>query len=226
MELWLDSTDEQIITDAANFGILTGVTTNPSILSKAQSDPETVLRRLLDMQPGYVAVQVTAENLAGMIKQAEALSKLSSDNRVIVKIPACREGFKAMAHVKRQGILTLATAVFETKQLILSALAGTDYIAPYFNRIQNSTGNALAVLKEMQETIVAQNFSIKILAAAIHSSQHLIDCARIGIPAVTVPAKIYSDLFACSADVEKSLDQFKENWLHNNATASARLFAY
>lgn len=224
MEFWLDTIDEKIISEAEELGILHGVTTNPSILSKATSSPDVILKRLLDIQSGLLAIQITAENLAGMVKQAEKLSKLSSDNRVIIKIPASQDGFKAIAHLKKRGIPTLATAVFEPKQLIYSALAGADYIAPYYSRIENSTGNALAILKEMQAMIIAQNFSIKIMAAALQSSQQCCECARIGIPAMTIPAKVYSEFFSCSVDVEKSLEQFKEDWLHNQKTASSELF--
>lgn len=224
MEFWLDTTDEKIITEANELGILSGVTTNPSILSKEPCPPETSLRRLLDIQPGYVAVQVTADDATGMVKQAEKIARLSNNNRMIIKIPASKDGFKAMALLRNQGIATLATTVFEAKQLILSTFVGAHYIAPYFGRINNVTGNALGVLEEMQTIIRAQQNSIKIMAAAIQTAQQVCDCARIGIAAVTVSPNVYKELFSCSAHVNESLDKFKADWQRNTETATADLF--
>ncbi len=227
MELWLDTTDEKIIRDAYSLGLLTGVTTNPSILSKADDAPEIVLERLLGFQEGYVAVQVTADDLPTMLKQAEKLMRLdySKRGRIIIKIPASGDGFKAMALLKKQGITTLATAVFETKQLIFSALAGASYIAPYFNRIENASGgHALKVLKEMQEIIHVQRYQIKIMAAAIHSSKQLCDCAQLGVGAITIPVPVYQEMMQSSSHVEDSLKKFKEDWQSNKETATSKLF--
>lgn len=227
MELWLDTTDEKIIREAYSLGVLTGVTTNPSILSKADETPEIVLNRLLGFQEGYVAVQVTADDLPTMLKQAEKLVQLDHKKRgrIIIKIPASGDGFKAMALLKKQGITTLATAVFETKQLIFSALAGASYIAPYFNRIENaSDGHALKVLKEMQEIINVQRYRIKIMAAAIHSSKQFCDCAQLGVGAITIPVPVYQEMMASSSHVEDSLKKFKEDWQSNQETATSELF--
>lgn len=227
MELWLDTTDEQLILDASEMGVLTGVTTNPSILSKAGKPPDVVLRKLLDIQTGYVAAQVTADDLPSMLKQAERLDKLDSNHRVLIKIPALGDGFKAIALLKKQGIKTLATTVFETKQLILSALAGASYIAPYFNRIENlrgASGHALSILKEMQEIINVQRYPIKIMAAAIHSTQQYCDCARVGVGAITVPVPVYQDLMQTSSHVAECLNKFKDDWSANQETEESALF--
>lgn len=226
MEFWLDTTDEKIIIEASELGILSGVTTNPSILSQRACSPETTLKRLLDIQPGYVATQVTADDLTGMLKQAEKIARLSNNDRMIIKIPASHDGFKAMALLKNQGIATLATTVFETKQLILSSLVGAHYIAPYVSRINIVTGNALGVLEEMQAIIRAQQNSIKIMAAAIRSVQQVCDCARIGVAAITVPVRVYHELFSCSAQVNESLEKFQMDWQKNTETARADLFRH
>jgi len=226
MEFWLDTLDEKIIVEATELGILSGVTTNPSSLSREKCSPEITLKKLLDCQPGYVAAQVTADDLAGMLKQAEKIAKLSSNNRMLIKIPASQDGFKAMALLKNQGIATLATAVFETKQLLLSSFVGAYYIAPYLSRINTATGNAFGILEEMQAIIRAQQNSIKIMAASIQSAQQVCDCARIGVSAVTIPASVYKELFSSSAHVHESLEKFKMDWQQNAQAATADLFCY
>lgn len=150
---------------------------------------------------------------------------MDNKQRVIVKIPASGIGFQAMALLRKQGIKTLATTVFETKQLIFSALAGASYIAPYFNRIESvSTGRALNVLKEMQEIIDVQRFQIKIMAAAIHSAEQACNCARVGVGAITVPVSVYKDMMQTSSLVEESLRKFKEDWQTNSGTLESALF--
>lgn len=120
MELWLDTLNLDLIKEASHLGILTGVTTNPSILSQTDALPETTIKRLLDIQPGYVAAQVVATELDGIMTQARKLAKL--DKRVIIKIPAHSHGFRAMGLLKKEDISTLATTIFEPRQILFPQL--------------------------------------------------------------------------------------------------------
>lgn len=219
MELWLDTTDYTAIKNASRLGILTGVTTNPSILSQANDYPENVLTNLLEIQSGYVAAQVTAHNLDGMLEQAINLSALS--NRIIIKIPASQDGFKAMALLKRDGIPTLATTIFDVKQVVFSSIAGAAYAAPYLGRLP---GNQEATLADMQAIIQQQKYPIKIMAAAIRSSDQFVECARLGVSAITLPIHVYEELFVPSNYVTESLHKFTLDWVANPQTQQSDLF--
>jgi TalC/MipB family fructose-6-phosphate aldolase len=220
MELWLDTIDYSAIKNASSLGILTGVTTNPSILSQAKDAPEQVLTHLLEIQPGYVAAQVTSNNLEGMLQQATRLFALS--NRVIVKIPASEDGFKAIALLKQHGIPTLATTIFDAKQVILSSIAGAAYAAAYLGRLP---GNQVSTLADMQAIVQMQNYAIKMMAAAVRSSAQFVDCARLGVSAITLPINVYEELFMPSSYVTESLQKFALDWLANPQTEQSDLFA-
>ncbi len=224
MELWLDTIDFDLIKEAARLNILTGVTTNPSILSQANTAPKIVLKTLLDIQPGYVAVQVIANKLDNMLIQARKLAAL--DKRIIVKIPANAEGFRAIALLKQENIPTMATAIFEPVQVLFSAIAGAKYAAPYMGRIAARTSllHALRQIKKMQAIIEKQGNPLKILAAAIHAPSEFVDCACIGVAAITLPSKVYESLFASHEAVEESLKKFEDQWASNPQTDQSDLF--
>lgn len=219
MELWLDTTDYTVIKNAHSLGILTGVTTNPSILSKAEDCPEKILENLLTIQSGRVAVQVTQSHCDGMVRQAVKLAALSK--QIIVKIPACEDGFKAIGLLTQQGIPTLATTIFEPQQIIFSAMLGAKYAAPYLGRLP---GDSIATLADMQGVINAKNYAIKMMAAAIRSCEQFVECARLGVAAVTLPVPVYQALFMPSKEVVDSLDQFKSDWLSKAKNQSSALF--
>jgi TalC/MipB family fructose-6-phosphate aldolase len=210
MELWLDTTDLDVIKHANKLNILTGVTTNPLLLSKAEADPETTIKKILDVQPGRVAVQVTEGELMPIIEQSRRLSKLS--DRVIIKIPAINDGFHAISFLEKEGICTLATTIFETRQIIFSAMTGASYAAPYLSRIDQATGNATSVVGDGQEIIKLNNYKTKIMAASVTRLEQFIWCAKIEIGAITLPKNLYSELFSSNAVIEKCMDDFDAAW--------------
>src|ERR1700730_3604469 len=109
MQLWLDTIEFNLIEDACGLGMVSGVTTNPSILAESNIAPETIIRNLLDIQPGGVAVQTTETELPSIIKQARRIAKIS--DRIIIKIPAINDGFRAIAALEKDGTSTLATTI-------------------------------------------------------------------------------------------------------------------
>lgn len=223
MELWLDTIDLDIIKNAQETGILTGVTTNPSILSTADTPPETKLKQLLDSQPGFVAAQVIANDFAGMVTQAKRLALLD-EKRIIIKIPVTADGLRAMAILSREDITTMATAIFESSQVFLSAKAGAKYAAPYLSKIEDITGRSFDVLKEMLQIISQQQYSLKILAASINSVDQVVNCAKLGVQAITLPAMVYQSLLSTYAFTEKSLISFSRDWSMGKCTNKSEVF--
>lgn len=223
MELWLDTLNLDIIKEASHLGILTGVTTNPSILSQTDSLPEVTIKRLLDIQPGYVAAQVVATKLDGIMAQAKKLAQL--DKRMIIKIPAYGDGFRAIGLLKKENISTMATTIFEPRQIFFSAIAGAKYAAPYYGRIEKIEGNADSVLMAMQDIIRKQNSPLKILAAAIYSPAQLLNCTQAGVAAATIPEKVYNMLFESSKVIDNSLEEFENAWQANTQCRNSKFFS-
>lgn len=210
MEIWLDTCDSQTIKAANQFGIVYGITTNPSLLADAQQDPEQVINNLLDLQDGPIAVQVTPSNSEEMIARAKALHAFS--DRIIVKVPVTQQGLIAIKALAAEEIPTMATAVFQPTQALLSALAGADYIAPYYGRMFDAGIDAQAALQSMVAIYRQYGFKTKILAAAIRTTDQIITCAEIGVAAVTLKSSIFSRLLADDNDTLESLRVFSEDW--------------
>lgn len=210
MEIWLDTCDPQAIAAACSFGIVYGITTNPSILAGTHEDPEKVINNLLDLQDGPIAIQVTANNSQEMIRQAKALHSFS--DRIIIKVPVTQQGLITIKTLSSEEISTMATAVFQPTQALLAALAGADYVAPYLGRMFDAGIDAYASLQSMVNIYRQQGLKTRILAAAIKSTDQIIACAEMGITAVTLKNALFGQLLADDAYTLDSLKTFAEDW--------------
>lgn len=214
MELWLDTIDFALIKSAAEKLSVAGVTTNPSILSQSGHTPDETLEKLLAIQDGQVAAQVTAQDEAKMLIQAKNLAKLS--DRMVIKIPVTAAGLQAIKKLVAEGIKTLATAIFEPAQIYLAALAGAHYAAPYIGRIQLKQLNTQTIVEEMLDIVENMNSSMKIMGAAIHGKQQVMDCLRLRMPAITLSAEAYNELMAEHRQTTAAIDQFEQDWRLTN----------
>jgi len=210
MEIWLDTCDSQAIKAANRFGLIYGITTNPSLLAGAHEDHERVISALLEEQDGPLAVQVTAEEADEMIKRGESLHAYS--NRIIVKIPVTEEGLVAINALSKQEIPVMATAIFHPKQAWLAALAGAQYAAPYLGRMFDSGIDAYTSLQSIVKIYQTYGIQTKILAAALKTTDQVIACAEMGIDAVTLKHALFSQLVADDPLTSDSLRAFAEDW--------------
>lgn len=210
MEIWLDTCDTRVISTACRLGIIYGVTTNPSILANAQENHEKVISQLLEIQDGPLAVQVTSEDANEMIKQGLALHSVS--DRIIVKIPVIQEGFVAMKALVQEGVSIMATAVFNPNQALLAAIAGADYVAPYFGRMLDEGLDAQTALETMVLIYKNYQFKTKILAAALRTTDQITACASLGILAVTLKSSLFSQFVANDHSTLNCLSAFAEDW--------------
>lgn len=210
MEIWLDTADLELIQEAKQMGILYGVTTNPSIVSKSKEALEDLLKNILDLQNGPVTAQVTVADAATMIRQGEALFQFS--NRIVVKVPVTSQGLQAIHALSKKGVPVMATAVFNLNQVLLAAKAGAIYIAPYFSSICEADIEGIEQFKAMFRLIVQYQFPVKLLAASLKSGEHVRQCAEIGIHAVTLNREVFSSFIEDDAETKKRIDRFAEDW--------------
>lgn len=213
MEIWLDTCDIQAITKANAYGIVYGVTTNPSLLGKVAQDPEKVINELLDAQDGPVAVQVTADDADEIIRRAVALHAFS--DRLIVKVPVTGQGLIAIKQLSDKGISIMATAAFHTHQAFLAAQAGAVYVAPYVGRMIVSGIDAFNTLREILRIYKAYNYQTKVIAAALQTVEQITACAEIGVPAVTIKAPLFDKFLSDDPMTEDSLQGFAADWDKN-----------
>lgn len=210
MEIWIDSCDSEVIANACRYGIIFGVTTNPSILAKSESDLEKTINQLLDIQEGPVAVQVIADEADAMFRQAQALHSFS--DRIIVKVPVTQQGLIAMKRLSEHEVAVMATAVFQPNQALLAALAGADYLAPYIGRMYNSGIDALEALQTMKIMYEKYELRTKLIAAALQSPEQITSCAAMGIHAITVKESLFAQLIADDPYTIDSLEGFAADW--------------
>lgn len=207
MELWLDTLDSAALERAHKSGLLHGITTNPSILSKTDRPLENILEELLSFQKGPVAVQLTASLASEMIQQAHTLYNFSS--RLIIKVPATSEGYQAISTLTAEQIPTMATAIFTTLQGLFAAKAGAHYLAPYVRHIGEACHQVLSTLRS---ALTYYQLPAKILAAALDSTNDIEFCLRIPVDAVTLKAPLFHTCFQSPEPVIAFLSRFEKEW--------------
>ncbi|MCK4935175.1 MAG: hypothetical protein KAR79_06265 [Simkaniaceae bacterium] len=188
MEIWLDTTNYDLIKRAKNMGLLTGVTTNPSILKASKDSPEKTIETIVELQNGPITMQVTEETHEKMIDEAKTFCDLS--DQIIIKVPVTKEGLITIAHLNHLGIPVMATVIFTPFQALLAARAGASYLAPYFSQIENAT----TAVKEMVDIIEKYQYKTKILAASIKTLEQIEQCYKIGVHGVTLKEEIFEAL--------------------------------
>lgn len=214
MDIWLDTCDRQEVIDAGRFGIICGVTTNPSILAKDGEDPEKIINMLLEVQDGPVAVQVLGDSEQEMIDKALALHAFS--DKVIVKLPVTQQGLLAMNHLyMEEEVPVMATAVFQPVQALLASLAGAAYVAPYVGRMSDAGINFYQALSSMSTIARQYQFKTKILAA-VKTVAQMMSCAELGIDAVTLKPALFKEMIADDRLTLEAIQEFNKDWQKNS----------
>ncbi|MCB1986682.1 MAG: fructose-6-phosphate aldolase [Burkholderiales bacterium] len=210
-ELYLDTADiHQIIRYNACLPIR-GITTNPSILARANTGLSEFLPKVTEVlgEQARIHVQVVTESTDAMCNEAFNLRKLPFD--IVVKIPATETGLAAIKILKSQHIPVLATAIYSAQQGFLAALCGADYLAPYVNRIDTTGASGISVVADLQALIDRHQLPGKLLPASFKNTQQVFGALKAGVSAITIPAEIANELLTHPA-VQPDVDSFNQNW--------------
>lgn len=210
MQIWLDTTNIDLVKKADRLGILYGVTTNPALIAQSGKEMKTVLQELLDHQDGPVTAQVMAPDTRGMIEQGQRLYDFS--DRIIVKVPVSHEGYEAINTLTAQEIPTMATVILEPHQALVAALAGAHYVAPYVGQIEKSGKNHWDVLAAMLAIFEKNHIDTQIVAASISTLEQVTRCAEMGVPHITLKDEAFSKLIATSQSTLERVNQFAAAW--------------
>ncbi|MDB2672948.1 fructose-6-phosphate aldolase [Flavobacteriaceae bacterium] len=189
MKFFIDTANLDQIKEAEALGVLDGVTTNPSLMAKEGiTGSDNILKHyvaICEAVEGDVSAEVIATDLAGMIKEGEALAALHP--QIVVKIPMIEDGIKALKYFSDQGIKTNCTLVFSAGQALLAAKAGATYVSPFIGRLDDISTDGLNLIEEIREIYDNYTFETQILAASVRHTMHVIDCAKIGADVMTGP---------------------------------------
>ncbi|HUR31281.1 MAG TPA: fructose-6-phosphate aldolase [Saprospiraceae bacterium] len=189
MKFFIDTANLDQIKEAAELGILDGVTTNPSLMAKEGiSGVENIhnhYRAICSIVDGDVSAEVISTDFQGIIDEGQVLADLAPN--IVVKVPMIRDGVKALNWFRNHSIRTNCTLIFSTGQAILAAKAGATYMSPFIGRIDDINWDGMSLIREIAEVYNIQGYSTEILAASIRSSRHIIDAAKSGADVVTCP---------------------------------------
>lgn len=189
MKFFVDTANLAQIKEAADLGVLDGVTTNPSLMAKEGIKGEEAVRQhylnICNLVDGPVSAEVIATDFEGMIKEGEALAALHPN--IVVKVPMIEDGVKALRYFSDKGIKTNCTLVFSAGQAILAAKAGATYVSPFIGRIDDINWSGVELIEQIVH--IYQNFAFRtqVLAASIRNPLHIVQCAEIGADVVTCP---------------------------------------
>lgn len=211
MEFMLDTADTKAIKDLDTLLSIDGVTTNPTIITKSGKDPEQAIADIISiLRPEQkMFVQVVSTDYDGIMAEARKISALRPEN-MYVKIPVTRAGLMAIKQCAKEGIHTLATAIYSAAEGYLAAANGADYLAPYVNRICNYT-NGVAEVVRLLNMLSANNMKARVIAASFKNANQVNELIENGIQAVTVAPDVVTQMYNHPA-TELAVEEFTENW--------------
>jgi transaldolase len=188
MKIFLDTANLESIKKYNDMGLLDGITTNPSLLSKEGGDPQKTMEEITRIIKGDVSLEVVAVNYEGMMEQGRRLRKYG-DN-VVVKCPMTAEGLKACKALTAEGIPVNVTLIFSPNQAILAAKAGAKYVSPFIGRLDDVGKDGMNLIREIKQIYPNYDFKTQILVASIRHPMHVVDAAKIGADVVTLPPAV------------------------------------
>jgi transaldolase len=193
MNLFLDTANIEEIKKVKDLGLLDGITTNPSIISKAGRKFTEVIQEIAKLVDGPVSAEVISTDYEGMIKEGVELSQLAEN--VVVKVPLTMEGLKAVNEFTNRGIATNVTLCFSANQALLAAKAGATFISPFLGRLDDIGHDGLELISEIRTMYDNYGYETHILAASIRHSIHFKEVALRGADCTTIPYSVFVQLF-------------------------------
>ncbi len=215
MKFFIDTANIDEIKEAASLGILDGVTTNPSLVSKEGKDFKKLLDEILAIVDGPVSAEVIATDYNGILKEAREYAKINKN--IVVKVPLIKEGLKAVKTLSDENIKTNVTLCFSPSQALLAAKAGATYISPFVGRLDDISTNGMELISQIVQIYNNYNYETEVLVASIRHPLHLVEAALIGADVCTMPFNVINKLFnhpLTDAGLEKFLSDWKK--LENN----------
>jgi transaldolase len=210
MKFFVDTADVAEIKDLASSGFLDGVTTNPTLVAKANRDFKTIIAEICALVPGPVSAEVASTEYTQMLKEAHVLAKIASN--VCVKLPLTWDGLKACKALSSEGIQTNVTLCFSAGQALMAAKAGATFVSPFIGRIDDIGYDGMQLIREIRQ--IYDNYpdlETEILAASIRTIGHVREAALIGADVSTVPPSVLKALVQHPL-TEKGLAQFVSDW--------------
>ncbi|MCC5912665.1 MAG: fructose-6-phosphate aldolase [Clostridiaceae bacterium] len=209
MKLFIDTANVEEIKEIASWGIVEGVTTNPSLIAKEGRVFKDVIKEITEIVDGPISAEVISLDAEGMLKEAEDLAKIH--NNIVIKLPMTAEGLKATKSLSAKGIKTNVTLVFSANQALMAAKAGATYVSPFLGRLDDIGHEGLGLIEEIMEIFDLHLIDTEIISASIRHSLHVTQSAKAGAHIATIPYKIFKQMVKHPL-TDSGIDRFLKDW--------------
>ena len=209
MKLYIDSAIIEEVKEISSWGILSGATTNPSLIAASGKVFKETILEICDLVKAPVSVEVTAETVDGMVEEGKEFAGWHDD--IVIKLPITTEGLKACNILANAGINTNLTLCFSANQALLCARAGASYVSPFIGRLEDIGGNGISLIREIKEIYEEHDIETEIISASIRTPDHVTQSALAGAHIGTIPYKIFK-LMLSHPLTDSGLVKFLEDW--------------
>ncbi len=209
MKFFIDTANVSEIRKAWDVGVIDGVTTNPSLISKENRDPLELLKEICEIVNGPVSAEAVSLKADDMVREAEELSRIHPN--IVVKIPMTEEGLRAVKRLSAEGIKTNVTLVFSPSQALLAAKAGATYVSPFVGRMDDISHTGMNIVSEILEIYDNYMFKTEIIVASIRNPLHVVEAAKMGAHVATIPYSVIQQLIKHPL-TDIGIERFLKDW--------------
>ena len=209
MKIFVDTADLKEIEELASWGVIDGVTTNPTLVAKTGLSFKDIVNKIFDLIDGPISLEAVSTKAEDIVKEARELSRIHKN--VVVKIPMTEEGLKAIKQLSREGVKTNVTLVFSANQALLAAKAGATYVSPFVGRLDDIGHEGMQVVRDIVQIFRNYDIKTKVIVASVRHPLHVIEAARIGADIATVPPQVIRKMIKHSL-TDVGIKRFLEDW--------------
>lgn len=209
MKLFIDTANVEKIKEINELGVVDGVTTNPSLVSKEGKDFKELIKEISEIVDGPISAEVISLDAPGMIKEARELCEINKN--IVIKIPMTKEGLKAVKILSSENIKTNVTLIFSINQALLAVKAGATYVSPFIGRLEDIGSDGLKLVEDLVDIFNKFNIETEIIAASLRSTKHVEEVAKVGSHIATIPYEVFIKMINHPL-TDSGIEQFLSDW--------------
>lgn len=209
MKLFIDTANVDEIREINEWGVLSGVTTNPSLIAKEGRDFKEVIKEIAEIIDGPISAEVISLDKDGMIKEARELARIHRN--IVIKIPMTAEGLKAVNVLSQEGIKTNVTLIFSPNQALLAAKAGASYVSPFIGRLDDISNEGMEIVRDIVHIYGMHSIYTKVIAASVRNPMHVIEAAKAGAHIATIPYNVFKQMVNHPL-TDIGIERFLKDW--------------
>ena len=209
MKLFIDTANVEKIKEINELGVVDGVTTNPSLVSKEGKDFKELIKEISEIVDGPISAEVISLDASGMVKEARELFEINKN--IVIKIPMTKEGLKAVKILSSENIKTNVTLIFSINQALLAVKAGATYVSPFIGRLEDIGSDGLKLVEDLVEIFNKFDIETEIIAASLRSTKHVEEVAKVGSHIATIPYEVFIKMINHPL-TDSGIEQFLSDW--------------